>query len=117
MMSAKDLAILKGEVEGLKLALAKKEKEAQETAKNLGVVEQELKQLLKQSKDESVKGEDVVYKTQSRKLGRFKGRPVKTTDPTVEVWIEDAKASSDSKGLTKANCPISIETSGWRGKA
>lgn len=52
MMSAEDLATLKGEVEGLKLALAKKEKEAQETAKNLGVVEQELKQLLKQSKDE-----------------------------------------------------------------
>lgn len=33
-MSAKDLAILKGEVEGLKLALAKKEKEAEATAEN-----------------------------------------------------------------------------------
>ena len=101
MMSAEEFATLKGEVEGLKLALAKKEKEAQETAENLGAVEQELKNLLKQSKDESVKGEGVVYVTQSRKLERFKGRPVKTTDPTVEEWIEDAKASSDSKGLTK----------------
>ena len=36
MMSAEDLAALKGEVEGLKLALVKKEKEAQETAENLG---------------------------------------------------------------------------------
>ena len=100
-MSAEDLATLKGEVEGLKLALAKKEKDARETAENLGAVEQELKQLLKQSKDESVKGEGVVYVTQSRKLETFKGRPVKTTDPTVEEWIKDAKASSDSKGLTK----------------
>ena len=41
-MSAKDFAALKGEVEGLKLALAKKEKEVQETAENLGTVEQEL---------------------------------------------------------------------------
>ena len=98
-MSAEDLATLKGEVEGLKLALAK-EKEAQETDENVGAGEQELKQLLKQSKDESVKGEGVVYVTQSRKLERFKGRPVKTTDPTVEEWIEDAKASGDSKGLT-----------------
>lgn len=52
MMSAKDLAILKGEVEGLKLALPKKEKEAEATAENLGAVEQGLKQLLKQWKDE-----------------------------------------------------------------
>ena len=100
-MSADDLAALKGEVEGLKLALVKKEKEAQETAENLGAVEQELKHLLKQPKNESVKGEGVVYVAQSRKLERFRGRPVKTTDPTVEEWIEDAKASSDSKGLTK----------------
>ena len=100
-MSAEDLAALKGEVEGLKLALVKKEKEAQETAENLGAVEQELKHLLKQPKNESVKGEGVVYVAQSRKLERFRGRPVKTTDPTVEEWIEDAKASSDSKGLTK----------------
>ena len=49
----------------MKLALAKKEKEAQETAENLAAVEQELKQLLKQSKDESVKGEGVLYVTQS----------------------------------------------------
>ena len=34
MMSAEDLATLKGEVEGLKLALAKKEKEAEATAEN-----------------------------------------------------------------------------------
>ena len=100
-MSAEDLAALKGEVEGLKLALVKKEKEAQETAENLGAVEQELKHLLKQPKNESVKGEGVVYVAQSRKLERFRGRPVKTTDPTVKEWIEDAKASSDSKGLTK----------------
>ena len=100
-MSAEDLAALKGEVEGLKLALVKKEKEAQETAENLGAVEQELRHLLKQPKNESAKGEGVVYVTQSRKLERFRGRPVKTTDPTVEEWIEDAKASSDSKGLTK----------------
>ena len=67
----------------------------------MGAVEQELKQLLKQSKDKSVKGEGVVYVTQSRKLERVKGRPDKTTDLTVKEWIEDAKASSDSKGLTK----------------
>ena len=46
--------------------------------------------------------------TQSRKLKRFKGRPVKTTDPTVEEWIEDAKASSDSKGLTKEKTALSL---------
>ena len=68
MIRAEDLATLKREVEGLKLALAKKEKEAQETAENLGAVKQELKQLLKQSKDASVKGEGVVYVTQSCKL-------------------------------------------------
>lgn len=101
MMSAEELATLKGEIEGLKLALAKKEKEAQVTAENLGAVEQELKHVIKQPKSESVKGEGVVYVTQSRKLERFRGRPVKTSDPTVEEWIEDAKASSDSKGLTK----------------
>ena len=100
-MSAEDLAFLKGEVEELKLALAKKVKEAQETAENMGAVEQELKQLLKQSKNESMKGEGEVYMTQSRKFERFKGRPVATTDPTVAEWIEDAKAPSDSKGLTK----------------
>ena len=55
-----------------------------------------------------VKGEGVVYVTQSRKLKRFKGRPVKTTDPTVEEWIEDAKASSDSKGLTKEKTALSL---------
>ncbi|KAL9967436.1 hypothetical protein ACROYT_G025658 [Oculina patagonica] len=94
-MSAEELATLKGKVEGLKKALEKKEKEAQETAENMGAVEQELKQLLKQSKSDSVKGEGIVYVTQSRKLERFRGRPVKATDPTVEEWIEDAKASSD----------------------
>ena len=48
-----------------------------------------------------MKGEGVVYVTQSPKLERSKGRPVKTTDPKVEEWIEDTKASSDSKRLTK----------------
>ena len=103
MISAEDLATLKGEVEGLKMALAieRRRKKHKRLLKFLRAVEQELKQLLKQSKNESVKGEGVVYVTQSHKLERFKGRPVKTTDPTVEEWIRDAKASSDSKGLTK----------------
>ena len=46
--------------------------------------------------------------TQSRKLETFKGRPVKTTDPTVKEWIKDAKASSDSKGLTKEKTALSL---------
>lgn len=83
-MSAEELAALKGEVEGLKLALAKRETKVQETAENTGAVEQELKKLLKQSKNESIKGEGVVYVTQSCKLERFRESPVKITDPTVE---------------------------------
>lgn len=52
MMSVKDLAILKGEVEGLKLVFLKKEKEVEAIAENLGVVEQGFKQFFKQWKDE-----------------------------------------------------------------
>ena len=104
-MSAEDFAALKEQVEGLKLALAKKEEEAQKTAGNIELMELELKKLLKQAKDESVeeKGpvegkEHVVYVTPSRKLERFKGRPAKGTDPSVEEWLEDAKATCESKG-------------------
>ena len=38
---------------------------------------------------------------QSRKFERFRRKPAKKTDPSVEEWIEDAKTTSDSKGLTK----------------
>ena len=107
-MSEEDFAALKDQVEGLKLALTKKEAEAQQTAANIELMELELKKLLKQSKDESAEGkgpgeekEHVVYVTPSRKLERFKGKPAQGTDPSVEEWIEDAKAICESKGLKK----------------
>ena len=107
-MSEEDFAALKEQVEGLKLALTKKEVEAQQTAANIELMELELKKLLKQSKDENAEGkgpgeekEHVVYVTPSRKLERFKGKPVKGTDPSVEEWIEDARATCESKGLKK----------------
>ena len=55
-MSEEDFAALKDQVEGLKLALTKKEAEAQQTAANIELMELELKKLLKQSKDESAEG-------------------------------------------------------------
>ena len=71
-------------------------------------MELELKKLLKQSKDESAEGkgrgeekEHVVYVTPSRKLERFNRKPVQGTDPSVEQWIEYAKAIFESKGLKK----------------
>lgn len=107
-MSAEELAALKGEIEGLKLALAKKEEEVHKTAVSVEAVEGELKQLLKQTKDACEQGkgpggekEHLVYVTPSRKLERFKGKPVRGTDLSVEEWIEDAKAICESKGLSK----------------
>ena len=107
-MSEQDFAALKEQVEGLKLALTKKEVEAQQTAAKIELMELELKKLLKQSKDENAEGkgpgeekEHVVYVTPSRKLERFKGKPAKGTDPSVEEWIEDARATCESKGLKK----------------
>ena len=55
-MSEEDFAALKEQVEGLKLALTKKEVEAQQTAANIELMESELKKLLKQSKDENAEG-------------------------------------------------------------
>ena len=46
-MSEEDFAALKDQVEGLKLALTKKEAEAQQTAANIALMELELKKLLK----------------------------------------------------------------------
>ena len=93
-MSEEDFAALKDQVEGLKLALTKKEAEAKQTAANIELMELELKKLLKQSKEESAEGkgpgeekEHVVYVTPSRKLERFKGKPAQGTDPSVEEWI------------------------------
>ena len=107
-MSEEDFAALKDQVQGLKLTLTKKEAEAQQTAANIELMELELKKLLKQSKDESAEGkgpgeekEHAVYVTPSRKLERFKGKPAQGTDPSVEEWIEDAKAICESKGLKK----------------
>ena len=42
-----------------------------------------------------------MYVTPSRKLERFKGKPAKGTDPSVEEWIDDARATCESKGLKK----------------
>ena len=42
-----------------------------------------------------------MYVTPSRKLERFKGKPAKGTDPSVEEWIEDARATCESTGLKK----------------
>ena len=107
-MSKEDFVALKEQVEGLKLALTKKEVEAQQTAANIELMELELKKLLKQSKDENVEGkgpgeekEHVVYVTPSQKLERFKGKPAKGTNPSVEEWIEDTRAICESKGLKK----------------
>ena len=83
----------------------------------------ELEKLLKQSKDENAEGkgpkeekEHVVYVTPSRKLERFKGKPAKGTDPSVEEWIEYARATCESKGLKeKAHCPFPARTPSWRG--
>ena len=107
-MSEEDFAALKEQVEGLKLALTNKEVEAQQTAANIELMELELKKLLKQSKDENAEGkgpgeeqEHVVYVTPSRKLERIKGKPAKGTDPSVEDWIKDGRATCDSEGLKK----------------
>ena len=115
-MSEEDFAALKEQVEGLKLALTKKEVEAQQTAANIELMEVELKKLLKQSKDENAEGkgpgeekEHVVYVTPSRE--RFKG-----TDPSVEEWIEDARATCESNGFKKrADRPFPARTPSWRG--
>ena len=78
-MSEEDFAALKEQVEGLKLALTKKELEAQQTAANIDLMELDLKKLLKQSKDENAEGkgpreekEHVVYVTPSRELERLR---------------------------------------------
>ena len=69
-MSEEDFAALKEQVERLKLALTKKEVEAQQTVANIELMELELKKPLKQSKDENAEGkgpgeekEHVVYAT------------------------------------------------------
>ena len=78
-MSEEDFAALKEQVEGLKLALTKKELEAQQTAANIDLMELKLKKLLKQSKDENAEGkgpreekEHVVYVTPLRELERLR---------------------------------------------
>ena len=102
-MSAEELEVLKQEIQGLKAALVKKDEEAGKVAENMDAVENELKKLLKQEKVDSTEPgtdgvkERVVYVSQSRKLERFRGRPAKPSDPMVE----DARATCDSKGLTK----------------
>ena len=112
-MSAEDLETLRKEVEGLKLMLTKKESEAEKTAENMEAVERELKKLLKEEKGVSAKGESaegvkdrIVYVSQSRKLESFRGKPTKTTELSVEEWIEDAKATCDSKGLGKEQAAL-----------
>ena len=42
-----------------------------------------------------------MYVTPSQKLERFKGKPAKGPDTSVEEWIEDARATCESKGLKK----------------
>lgn len=105
-MSAEDVEALRQEIAGLKLALAKKDEQAEKAAENVEAVERELKKLIKQEKTEPAKGEGaegakerVVYVAQSRKLERFRGKPAKPADLSVVEWIEDAKATCDSKGL------------------
>ena len=36
--------------------------------------------------------ERMVYLTQPRRLDRFRGKPEKSTDISVEEWVEDAEA-------------------------
>lgn len=62
MSAEEQLAALK-EVAGLKLALVKKEEEVEKTAENVGLVEGQLKKLLQQTTNESVKREGIVYVT------------------------------------------------------
>lgn len=63
MSAEEQLAALKEEVAGLKLALVKKEEEVEKTAENVGLVEGQLKKLLQQTTNESVKREGIVYVT------------------------------------------------------
>lgn len=63
MSAEEQLAALKEEVAGLKLALVKKEEEVEKTAENVGLVEGQLKKLLQQTTNEGVKREGIVYVT------------------------------------------------------
>ena len=95
-------------IEALKLEIAKKEQEAQNSAENMR--EGELKKVkLKVAKDEreqcKAAGEEndhKVYVTSSRKLQIFKGIPLnRGSDPWIEEWIEDAKTICERRGLAR----------------
>lgn len=54
--------------------------------------------------------------SQSRKLERFRGKPVRPTDPSVEEWIEDARTTCECKGLKKEQTTlVSTRAFSWRG--
>lgn len=99
------------ELEALKDIIAKREAESIKAAENTEAIEKELKKLLKSEKDVSAgSGDRVVYVSQSRKIDKFRGRPLKSSDPGVEDWIADAKAACHSRGLgTKEQAAYIIE--------
>lgn len=93
----------KREISKLKAIIAEKQGLVEVAEQNAEKAESEAKKLLRErviaGKTDSEVKERVVYVNQSHKLERFRGKPVKASDLTIEEWIEDAKAACASRGL------------------
>ncbi|KAK3737241.1 hypothetical protein QZH41_010870 [Actinostola sp. cb2023] len=93
----------KREIGKLKSIIAGQQGLVETAEKNAHEAEREIKKMLRENKPDEKKvsevKERVIYVSPSHKLERFRGKPERASDLSVEEWIDDARAACASRGL------------------
>lgn len=91
---------MRHEIEALRAVLAEKEFEVGSAMADANAARAEVDRMGRDERSgASTARERMVYLTQPRRLERFRGKPEKSSDVTVEEWVEDAEAMLATRQL------------------
>lgn len=108
MASAEQILDLQNQVVALKVMVATRDTELKEAQTDVKSAQDEVKRLVSENRElssvnkqtsgslnannESSTKERTVYLTQTRRIDRFRGKPEKSTDITVDEWVDDIQS-------------------------
>jgi hypothetical protein len=102
-MASEDESVveMRHKIEAFQAVLAKKEYEVSSALADASAARAEVDRMVdnERSRASTVGRERMVYLTQPRRLERFRGKPEKSSDVTVEEWVEDAEATLATRQL------------------